>query len=180
MHNSSTYKLKDSSTYKLKDSSTQKLKFLSFILQYHSNFRSVLAKIQVKKQVNSYYFCPATSSNLSVFKKKTCILHHFAFLVWLPTRIFSTPITRIQPLKSHFLRLFCPFQPCVSWLERVLFIHCSVFLCPIVSHLQRIAPHFAAFYLAFCTKMPCIQYQNALHLAPKRTSFCYKQPKIQC
>ena len=54
----STYKLKKSSihelkkhqptnskNHQLKNSSTQKLKSLSFVLQYHSNFRSVLAKI---------------------------------------------------------------------------------------------------------------------------------------
>ena len=163
----------NSSTYKLKHSSTQKLKFLSFILQYHSIFRSVLAKIQVKKQVNSYYFYPAMSSNLSVFKKKTCILHHFAFLVWLPTRIFSTPITRFQPLKSHFLRLFCPFQPCVSWLERVLFIplQCIFMLNRLVfsSESHRILQHFTLRFapkcLAFSTKTHSIQHQNALHFA---------------
>ena len=43
-----THLLKNSSTQKthlLKSSSTQKLKLLSFILQNHSNFRAVLAKI---------------------------------------------------------------------------------------------------------------------------------------
>jgi len=38
--NASTYKLENPQTHQLKN-----LKSLSFILQYHSNFRSVLAKI---------------------------------------------------------------------------------------------------------------------------------------
>ena len=38
--NTSTYKLENPQTHQLKN-----LKSLSFILQYHSNFRSVLAKI---------------------------------------------------------------------------------------------------------------------------------------
>ena len=40
--NSKTHQLK---THQLKNSPTQKLKSLSFILQYRSNFRSVLARI---------------------------------------------------------------------------------------------------------------------------------------
>ena len=87
--------LPKTSTHKLKNSPSQKLKLLSFILQRSSNFRFVLAKILVKKLVKSHYFYPLTPWGLSIFKPKTCILHHFAFLVWLPVRIFSTPI-------SHF------------------------------------------------------------------------------
>jgi len=29
----------------------------------------------------------------------------------------------------------------------------------------------AAFFTAFCTILPCVLHQNALHLAPKRTAF---------
>ncbi len=36
-------------TYKLINSPTQKLKILFFTLQYRSNFRSILAKVLVKK-----------------------------------------------------------------------------------------------------------------------------------
>ena len=39
---------------------------------------------------------------LSVFKNKTCVLHHLAFLVWLEVRFFSSPNTPILPLKTHF------------------------------------------------------------------------------
>jgi len=35
-----------------------------------------------------------------------------------------------------------------------------------------IASYLAAFYPAFCTILPCVLHQNALHLAPKRTAFC--------
>ena len=34
------------------------------------------------------------------------------------------------------------------------------------------------FCTAFCTKTPCVQHQNALHLAPKRTAFCCKMHSI--
>jgi len=53
--NKSTYwlinfrKANNSRTHQLINLLTQKLKSLSFILQYHSNFLSVLEKIQVKK-----------------------------------------------------------------------------------------------------------------------------------
>ena len=43
-----------------------------------------------------------------IFEGITCILHHFAFLVWLPTHIFSTPITHFLPLKPHFLIALLP------------------------------------------------------------------------
>ena len=74
LENSSTYKLTNSSTYKLiniqvhklTNSKTQKhqltnlqthiLKFLFFILQNHSKFRFVLAKILVKKEVDLHHF----------------------------------------------------------------------------------------------------------------------------
>jgi len=46
---------------------------------------------------------------LSVFKKKTCILHHFAFLDWLPTRIFSTPNYPLLAPKNHFLAAILSF-----------------------------------------------------------------------
>ena len=39
---------------------------------------------------------------LSIFKNKTCILHHLAFLIWLEVRFFSSPNTPILPLKTHF------------------------------------------------------------------------------
>ena len=39
--------------------------------------------------------------------------------------------------------------------------------------------HFAALCLAFSSKMPCIQHQNTLCFAPKRTPFCTKTHAIQ-
>ena len=41
------------------------------------------------------------------------------------------------------------------------------------------ASYFAVFSTAFCTILPCIQHQNALHLAPKRTAFSTKTDCIQ-
>ena len=91
----SNQELINSKEHQLKNSPTQNLKLPPFLLQNHSNFRSVLAKISVKKQVKSRFFYPFTPWGLSVFKPRTCILHHIAFLVCLPTRIFQLQITNI-------------------------------------------------------------------------------------
>ena len=89
----SNQELINSKEHQLKNSPTQNLKLPSFLLQNHSNFRSVLAKILVKKQVKSRFFYPFTPLGLSVLKNKTCILHHLAFLVWLPAHYFLRPTT---------------------------------------------------------------------------------------
>jgi len=91
----SNQELINSKEYQLKNPPAQNLKLPPFLLQNHSNFRSVLAKISVKKQVKSRFFYPFTPWGLSVFKPRTCILHHIAFLVCLPTRIFQLQITHI-------------------------------------------------------------------------------------
>ena len=66
--------------------------------------------MQGVKWVNWQYFQLFTSLTLSIFKHKTCILHHFAFLVWLPTHYFLRPITPFQHLKCHFLTVILPFS----------------------------------------------------------------------
>jgi len=43
---------------------------------------------------NWHYFQFFASLTLSILKHKTCILHHFAFLDWLPPHYFLRPITR--------------------------------------------------------------------------------------
>ena len=164
--------------------SHSKVNIVVFILQLRSNFHAVLAKISVKKQVNSPYFLPATSSNLSVFKKKTCILHHLAFLFWLPTHYFLRPITRFQTLKCHFLMVILPFLG-MCFMAKKGFIYtiaayiyayrlafCSILPCVLHQNTLRFAPK----RIAFSTKTPCVQHQNTLRFAPKRTTFCSKQP----
>ena len=131
-----------------------------------SKFHSVLAKIQAVKWVNGHYFQSFTPFVLSVFGNETCILHHFAFLVWLPTQNFSSPITHIQPLKSHFLTVVLPFL--------------TMFLMVLKGFIYTIPVYFYAYLLAFSTKMHCIQHQNAQHLAPKHTAFSSKWPPKAC
>ena len=138
---------------------------LSFILQYGSNFRSILAKMLLKKQLNSHYFYPFMPWCLSIFKPRTCILHHFAFLVWLPTRIFSTPISHFQPLKNHFLMTISHFSAMFFMVRR--------------GFVYTIAVDIYAFRLAFSSILHCVQHQNALRLAPKRTPFSGKTHRIQ-
>ena len=69
-------------------------------------------------------------SNMSIFKKKTCILHHFAFLDWLPARTFSTPIYPLldpkTPLFDDNLALFSH----VSHASEGFYLYnCGEFLC---------------------------------------------------
>ena len=89
--NSLTHGLISSKTHQFKNSLTQKLKLLSFILQYRSNFRSVLAKIQAEKLVKNRFLYPFAPLALSIFTPRSCILHHFAFLVWVKADDFSSP-----------------------------------------------------------------------------------------
>ena len=128
--NLSTCQLINLPTHKLTNSKTQKLKFVIFILQNYSNFHPILAKKWGVKWVNWQYFQLFTSLTLSIFKHKTCILHHFAFLVWLPTHYFLRPITPFQHLKTPlFNGHFALFSPIFDESKRLCSYHCSVFLC---------------------------------------------------
>ena len=133
---------------------------LFFILQRHSIFHSVLARILAKKQVICHYFHPSTPFVLSIFKNKTCILHHFAFLVWLPTRFFSTPISHFQLLKPHFLAAILPFLV-MCYMAQKGFVY-------------TITVDIYAFRPAFSSILPCVLHQNTLRFAPKRTTFSTK------
>ena len=149
-----------------------KVKLLFLFLQYDSIFHFVLAKKRLKKQVNCYYFQPFTPYFLSTFKRRTCILHHIAFLFCLPAHYFLRPITRFQPPKSHFLGVVLPFSAmCFMSLRGYIYtiaVCIYAFWARIQSHL---VPHLAPKRTAFSTKTHCIQYQNALHLVSKRTAF---------
>jgi len=92
--NPSIHHLPTSQIRQLANLSTKKLKNIIFILQYHSNFIAILAKILAVNWANWHYFQLFTSLTRSIFKHKTCILHYFAFLVWLPTHYFLHPIIR--------------------------------------------------------------------------------------
>ena len=95
--------------------------------------------------------------NMSVFKKKTCILHHFAFLDWLPARIFLTPIyPLLDPKTLLFDDYLAPSSHVSHASEGFYLYHCSEFLCFSSCVLQHFALYFAPFYLAFCTKTHCI------------------------
>ena len=94
------------------------------------------------------------------FKSKTCILHHFAFLVWLKARNFSSPITRVLPLKTHFLAAILPFSGIYLMVRKGLVYTISVY--------------FYAFRLAFSSILHCVLHHFTLRLASKRTPFCGK------
>ena len=157
-----------------------KLKSLSFILQNTSKSRSVLAKIQAIKQVNCHIFQPFTPFNMFVFKKRSCILHHFTFLFGAKLVVFSPPKTCIQPLKYHILTGILPFWAMFLMVLTGMFIPIAVnyyaFHLAFLSILHCIQHHFtlrlASKRTAFSTKMHCVLHQNALRLAPKCTAFC--------
>jgi len=79
---------------------------------------------------------------MSIFKNKTCILHHFSFLDWLPTHYYLHPITRILALKAHFLTTILPFSA-MCFMDGKGFIY-------------TIAMYIYAFRIAFSTILPCI------------------------
>jgi len=101
---------------------------------------------------------------LSVLGKKTCILHHFAFLDWLPTRIFSTPNYPLLAPKTHFLTAILPFLAmCFMVLKGFVYtimVDIYAFRSALngIKHcvLHLFTLHLAAFCLAFCTKTHCI------------------------
>ena len=181
----SNQELINSKEYQLKNPPAQNLKLLFFLLQNHSNFRSVLAKISVIKQVNCHYSWPFTPFVLSVLKNKTCILYHLAFLVWLPAHYFLRPTTHFQLLKTHFLTVILPFSAMRFMVPKGFVYTIAMYfyafhlafstILPCIQH--HFTLRFAAKCTAFCTKLHCVLQQNAVHLAAERTSFCWKWPK---
>jgi len=119
-----------------------KVKLSIYILQNisfsptHSskNKRSLAGKLPLFSIL--HIFC------LSVFRVRTCVLHHFTFLVWLPTHYFLRPITRFLPQKTHFLTAILPFLAMFLMVVKGLFI--------------PIAVDFYAFRLAFSSISHCI------------------------
>jgi len=69
-------------------------------------------------------------------------LHHFAFLVWLPARIFSSPFTHFQPPKHGFLMVILPFF--------------TMFLMALEGYIYTFTVDVYAFLLAFSSILPCI------------------------
>ena len=174
--------------FQLTISSSQNLKKVIFVLHYRSDFYSVLARMLVKKWAKSHYFQSSSSSVLSVFGCKTCILHHFAFLVWLPARIFKSPITRFLPPKSHFLATILLFSVMFFMLHKgfvytiaaYIYAFCFAFSGTLPCILHHFTLRLAPKRIAFSTKTHCVQHQNTLYLASKRTTFSSKQPKNRC
>jgi len=112
---------------------------------------------------------------LSVFKKKTCVLHHLAFLVWLPTRIFATPnypllAPKTPPFNGYFALLAMFFMAPKGFVYTI----CSGYLCFSPCILHHFTLHFAPKRTPFSTKTRGILHQNARRLAAKRTPFCCK------
>jgi len=97
------------------------------------------------------------SFTLSVFRNRTCNLHHIVFLFCLPAHYFLPPITPFSPLKTYFLAAVLPLS--------------VMFLMPRTGFVYTIDVDVYAFRLAFSGKKHCILHHFSLRLAPKRTAF---------
>ena len=71
------------------------LKIIRYVLQNTPHLPPLSSEIRGLKHAIWHSFQSFTFLFWSNFKKFTCILHHFAFLVWLPAHNFSGP-------KTHF------------------------------------------------------------------------------
>ena len=140
--NPSIHHLPTSQIRQLANSSTKKLKNIIFILQNRSDFIAILGKMLAVNWANWHYFQFFASLTRSIFKHKTCILHHFAFLDWLPPHYFLRPITRFYPLKPHFLTAILPFIVLILMVRKG-FVYARVV-------------HIYAFRLAFSSILRCI------------------------
>ncbi len=147
----------NSQTHQLNNSPPHKLKGLQYILQNACRLSPPSSEKSLQKQANGYDFQPYTFRSLSIFKTITCILHHFAFLFWLSTRIFQPPNTHFLSLKSYFLTTILPF-PAMCFMVLKGFVY-------------TIAVDVYAFCLVFSSTLHCILHHFTLHLASKRTAF---------
>ena len=88
----------------------------------------------------------------------------FCLSILLPACFFKAPKTVFLPLKHHFLGCILPFS--------------AMFLMVLRGFVYTITAYFYAFRFAFTSILPCVLHQNALHLAPKLTTFSTKTHSI--
>ena len=72
---------------------THKVKIFSILYKTHTVLNLILAKIRHEFGHITAIFPLFQPLSLSCFAHITCILHHFAFLVWPKARNFSSPNT---------------------------------------------------------------------------------------
>ena len=123
---------------------------------------------------------PLRVSFLSHFSAYNLHLAPFCLSISLPTRIFFKPnYSLLAPKTMLFNGHFALFSHVFHGFKRFCLYNSNGCLCFSSRIQQQIAPHLAAFYLAFSTKTHSILHQNARHLAPTRTLFCTKTRSIQ-
>ena len=98
--------------------------------------------------------------SLSVFRPRTCILHHIAFLFCLSAHYFLPPITPFSPLKTYFLAAVLPFL--------------AMFFMALKGFVYTIMVDVYAFRLALSVVLNRNLPHFTLRLAPKRTPFSTK------
>ena len=136
------HELNNSRTKQLTNLKNHELEILWYILQNARRLSLPSSEKKAQKHANWHYFQPNPILILSVFCHITCVLHHFAFLVWLPTRIFQPPNTHFLSLKSYFLTTILPFP-----------VMCFMVLKGVV---YTIAVNVYAFRLVFGNILHCI------------------------
>ena len=96
-----------------------KLNMLNLVFNFYKTTplrRGVLEKTGGEKHSKCRVFSSFLFPFSSFQGRLTCVLHHFAFLVCLPTHYFLSPITHFQPLKPYFLTVVLPFSAMFLWL----------------------------------------------------------------
>ena len=146
------------------------------MLQYRSNFHSVLAKTLVKKQVNSYCFLTLRAFRFVHFKTQGLHFAPFCLSSLVANSLFFTPKYTIFAPKTPLFDGYFALSSHVFHDSKTLYLyHHGGFLCLSSRIQQQIALHLAAKYLAFSTKTPCVLHQNAMCFAAYCTVSCCKQ-----
>ena len=124
--NPSTPQLIYSKAHQLKKSRTQKLKSLSFILQNRPNFRSVLAKILVKKPLFPVFH----ALHFVCFQEKDLHLAPFCLSSLVANSyFFNSNYALLAPKTPLFNSYFAPFSHVFHGSKRFCLYHCSGYLC---------------------------------------------------
>ena len=103
----------------------------------------------------------------------------FCLSIWLSFLFFKGSKNAVFTTKTPLFRVhFAPFSHVFNGSKRFCLYHCSVFLCFSFCIYQHFALRLAAKRPAFSGILACVLHQNALHFAPKRTTFSTKTHSI--
>ena len=126
----SNQELINSKEYQLKNPPAQNLKLPPFLLQKHSNFRSVIAKILVKKTGKKSFFLPFHSFCLVCFEEQNLHFAPYCLSSLLANSYFSTPnYPHLAPKNPLFNDNFALFSHVFHGSKGFYLYHSNVYLC---------------------------------------------------